>query len=125
MFEEISERFKQCLLTKEFTEDQQREVSRNIKLKQKYKYSPLQVTPNKLRVKYKWLRSEWRRYTDRVMKGSGKEPIEEPEWYKILIPIFSDTLGKVDVATSSSAVINEHGPSLQSSESDGELNDPL
>lgn len=42
------------------------------KHKGKQRDSPLQTTPARLRIKYKWLRSQWRMFTDRVKKGKWK-----------------------------------------------------
>ena len=64
----------------------------------------------KLRVKYKWLKDQWRKLTDRIKVGSGKSPIDEPEWFKILDPVFSETHAKLKIATK--------GADIQSSESD-------
>lgn len=57
----------------------------------------------KLRKKYKWLKQEWRKISDRAKKGSGKGSRKEPEWYKILNVVFSETYTNVaaHVATSS------------------------
>ena len=100
VFEDISKVFQSCLLSNEFIEENDRE-----KRKGKRRDSPLQITPARLRIKYKWLRSQWRMLTDRVKKGSGKAPIKEPEWFTILNPIFSDTMGDMDVATSPGDVL--------------------
>ena len=48
------------------------------------------------------MKDQWRKYTDRIKKGSGKSPIEEPEWYKIINPIFSDTHGNLEIASKAS-----------------------
>lgn len=120
LFTEISEAFQECLLSEEFKLENEQEISRRYKGKRVL--PPLQITPAKLRVKYKWLRSEWRKYTDRVKKGSGKEPINEPKWFNILNPIFADTLGDInDVASSSSDVLNENEQSDDCSSSNDEL----
>ena len=45
----------------------------------------------KLQAKYKWLKEQWRKYTDRAKSGSGKSAIDEPEWFNIMNPILSET----------------------------------
>jgi len=47
------------------------------------------------------------KYTDRIKKGSGKSPIQEPEWYKIIDPIFSDTHGNLKIASKASDVLSD------------------
>ena len=64
----------------------------------------------KLRVKYKWLKDQRRKLTDIIKVGSGKLPIDELEWFKILDPVFSETHTKLKIATK--------GTDIQSSESD-------
>ena len=41
-----------------------------------------------------------------IKKGSGKSAIQEPEWYKIINPIFSDTHGNLEVASKASDVLS-------------------
>ena len=53
----------------------------------------------KLRAKYKWLKEQWRKYTDRAKSGSGKSAIDEPEWFNIMNPILSETHTELKVAT--------------------------
>ncbi|XP_046863208.1 uncharacterized protein LOC124456951 [Xenia sp. Carnegie-2017] len=74
----------------------------------------------RLRVKYKFLRSQWRKFTDRVKKGSGKAPIVEPEWFTIINPIFSDTMGDADVASCSGDVLLSYESENSLSDSDKE-----
>ena len=45
----------------------------------------------KLRAKYKWLKEQWRKYTDRAKSGSGKGAIHKPKWFHIINQIFSKT----------------------------------
>jgi len=103
VFEEIARDLERYLSSEEFNQENEREKSKS---KGKRKDSPLDITPARLRVKYKFLRTQWRKLTDRVKKGSGKAPIEEPEWFTILNPIFSDTMGDMDVASSPSDVLS-------------------
>ena len=102
VFEEISKDFEKLLLSDEFKEENEREKSKS---KGKQKNSPLDISPARLRIKYKFLRKQWRKFTDRVKIGSGKAPIEEPEWFTILNPIFSDTMGDMDAVSSPSDVL--------------------
>ena len=60
--------------------------------------------PARLRVKYQFIRNQWRKFTDRVKKGSGKAPIVEPEWFTILNAVFSDTMGEIDASSCSDDV---------------------
>lgn len=53
-----------------------------VSLNRKKALTHLRIDVEKLRVKFKWIKDQWRKYTDRIKKGSGKSPIEEPEWYK-------------------------------------------
>jgi hypothetical protein len=42
-----------------------------------------------------------------VKKGSGISPIEEPEWYQIINPIFSDTQGCLQPITQASKILSD------------------
>ena len=90
------------------------------KSKGKQKNSPLDISPARLRIKYKFLRKQWRKFTDRVKMGSGKAPIEEPEWFTILNPIFSDTMGDMDAASSPSDVLSPTASSSSDEEGDND-----
>ena len=57
-------------------------------------------------MKFKWIKDQWRKYTDRIKKGSDKSPVEEPEWYKIINPIFSDTHGNLEIASKARDVLS-------------------
>ena len=81
-----------------------RVLAEKSKSKAKQKNSPLEISPARLPIKYKFLRKQWRKFTDRVKMGSRKAPIEEPEWFTILNPIFSHTMGDMDAASSPSDV---------------------
>ena len=74
VFEDILKVFQSCLLSNEFIKENKRE-----KCKGKQRDSPFQTMPARLRIKYKWLRSQWRMFTDQVKKGRGKAPIKEPK----------------------------------------------
>ena len=104
VFEEISKKFNELMLSNEFKEENEREKSKSTS---KRKYTPLDTSPAKLRIKYKFLRTQWRKFTDRVKKGSGKSPKTEPEWFTILNSIFSDTMGSMDTASSPNDVLSE------------------
>jgi hypothetical protein len=69
----------------------------------------------KLRAKYKWMKDKWRHYTDRAKSGSGKAAINEPEWFHIIDPIFSETNTKLKVTTKAN--------DLMSSENEEDSND--
>ena len=104
VFEEISKKFDELMLLNEFKEENEREKSKSTS---KQKYTPLDTSPAKLRIKYKFLRTQWRKCTDHMKKGSGKSPKKEPEWFTILNPIFSNTMGNMDTASSPSEVLSE------------------
>ena len=53
-----------------------------------------------------WMKDQWRKYTDRIKKGSGKSPIQKPEWYKIINPIFSDTHCNLEIVSKVSGVLS-------------------
>ena len=103
VFKEIARVLERYLSSEEFNQENEREKSKS---KGKRKDSPFDITPARLRVKYKFLRTQWQKLTDHVKKGSGKAPIEEPKWFTILNPIFSDTMGDMDVASSPSDVLS-------------------
>ena len=117
VFEEITKDFEKLLLSDEFKEDNEREESKS---KGKQKNSPLDISPARLRIKYKFLRKQWRKFTDRVKMGSGKAPIEEPEWFTILNPIFSDTMGDMDAASSPSDVLSPTASTSSDEEDDND-----
>ena len=78
----------------------------------------MDISPARLRIKYKFLRKQWRKFTDRVKIGSGKGPKEEPEWFTILNPIFSDTMGDMHAASSPSDVLSLTASSSSDEEAD-------
>lgn len=53
---------------------------------------------------------------DRIKKGSGKSPIQEPDWYKIINPIFSDTRGNFEIASKASDVLSGEDSCTESDE---------
>ena len=65
----------------------------------KRKAKEIDTSVVKLRAKYKWLKEQWRKYTDRAKSGSGKSAIDEPEWFNIMNPILSETHTELKVAT--------------------------
>ena len=71
--------------SQEFKEENERE---HRGYKSKRDLPPLRVDVERLRVKFKWMKVQWREYTDRIKKGSCKSPIQEPELYNIINPIF-------------------------------------
>ena len=117
VFAEISKDFEKWLLSDEFKEENEREKSKS---KGKHKNSPLDISPARIRIKYKFLREQWRKFTDRVKMGSGKAPIEEPEWFTILNPISSDTMGDMDRASSPSDVLSHTASPSSDEEGDND-----
>jgi hypothetical protein len=115
LFEEIVDALQMWIL--ELFNKLENEEGISKRYKGKRVLPPLNITVAKLRVKYKWLRSEWRKYTDRVRKGSGKKTINEPKWFSILNPIFADMLGDIsDVASSSSSVFHKQSDDSSSND---------
>lgn len=102
VFEDIKKAFEERISSEEFKEENDREHRQS---KSKKALTHLRIDVEKLRVKFKWIKDQWRKYTDRIKKGSGKSPIEEPEWYKIINPIFSDTHGNLEIASKARDVL--------------------
>ena len=78
----------------------------NIECSKKGKEKAIETSVVKLRAKYKWLKEQWRKFTDRTKSGSGKSAIDEPEWFTIIDPIFSETHTELKVATKAADILN-------------------
>ena len=115
VFEEIKMALEELMSSEEFKEENEREHAGS---KSKKDLTPLKIDVEKLRNKFKWLKDQWRRYTDRIKKGSGKSPIQEPEWYRIINPIFSDTHGNMEVASQASDVLSDDPNDSETSDTD-------
>ena len=89
VFEDIKQRFEDYMSGEEFIRDNNCEKRG---LKSRNKDIPLNISPEKLRVQFKWFKGQWRKLTDRVKTGSGKGPVRELEWYNIINPVFSEIL---------------------------------
>lgn len=76
----------------------------------------IDTSASKLRAKYKWMKDKWRNYTDRAKSGTGKAAKNEPEWFHIIDPIFSETNAKLKLASEAN--------DLLSSESEGDSEGP-
>ena len=48
----------------------------------KGKEKAIETSVVKLRAKYKWLKEQWRKFTDRAKSGSGKLAIDEPDFVR-------------------------------------------
>ena len=83
----------------------------NISCSKKGKEKAIDTSVVKLRAKYKWLKEQWRRFTDRAKSGSGKSAIDEPEWFVIIDPIFSETHTELKVATKAADILVSDGSS--------------
>ena len=88
--------------------------------KSKKELLPLNIEAEKLRIKFKWMKDQWRKYTDRIKKGSSKSPIQEPEWYTIIYPVFSDTNGDLKIASKAMHVLSDNSDSEVSNNEDTE-----
>ena len=62
------------------------------------------------------MKDKWRKYTDRIKKGSGKAAIQEPQWYAIINPIFSDTHGNMELSSKASDVLSDDNSDTGSEE---------
>ena len=78
----------------------------NIPCSKEGKEKAIETSVVKLRAKYKWLKEQWRKVTDRAKSGSGKSAIDEPEWFTIIDPIFSETHTELKVATKAADILN-------------------
>ena len=104
IFEDLKAKLEEHFQSEEFKVENEQEKR---KLKSKYKDVALDISPEKLRTKFKWIKEQWKKFTDRVKTASGKAPINEPEWYHIINPILSDTQGSLVPCTKSSDVLGE------------------
>jgi len=103
VFEDVKKVLEERMSTEEFKEENEREH----RSKSKKDLIPLKIDVEKLRNKFKWMKDQWRKYTDRIKKGSGKASIQEPEWYAIINPIFSDTHGNMELSSKASDVLSD------------------
>ena len=118
VFKDIAKDLETYLQSNEFIEENERGKAKS---KRKGKDTTLEITPSRLRVKYKFIRNQWRKFTDRVKKGTGKAPIVEPDWFTILNPVFSDTMGEMNVSSCSDDIFQpceEHSSSDSDKESE-------
>lgn len=88
IFEEVKAKLEEHFKSEDFKREMEQE---QCKRKSKYKDEALNLSSDKLRAKFKWIKDQWKLLTDRVKKASGKAPIKEPAWYHIINPILSDT----------------------------------
>ena len=73
---------------------------RNIEHFKDKRITKLDTCIEKLRIRYKWLKSEWSAKTTRAKNGSGFDPDDEPNWYKILNPVFTETHQPLNLVSS-------------------------
>ena len=73
------------------------------------KCTKLDTGIDKLRVKYKALKQDWSRITDRIKNGSGIPPGKEPRWFKHLNPVFCETNETIILSSSAAdtSFVNE------------------
>ena len=86
-------------IAKEFEEELQKEVfkNRNAKyLKGKKKEADLKIDIKKLQYKYNNIKQQWRKISDKKKNGSGLKPSNDPEWYKIVNPVLTDSNQGID-----------------------------
>ena len=103
IFEDVKEKLEEYFQSEDFKGEFELETSKS---KSKYKDEPLNLSPEKLRAKFKWIKDQWKRLTDRVKTASGKAPVNEPEWYHIINPILSDTQGELSPCTKASDIVD-------------------
>ena len=113
VFEDIKKVLEERMSTEEFLEENEREHRGS---KSKKDLTPLKIDVEKLRNKFKWMKDQWRKYTDRIKKGSGKAAIQEPQWYAIINPIFSDTHGNMELSSKASDVLSDDNSDTGSEE---------
>ncbi|CAB4023286.1 Hypothetical predicted protein [Paramuricea clavata] len=68
----------------------------------------------KLRNKYKWLKDQWRKITDRAKTGSGQAAKDDPEWYTILDPVFTETHTKLKLASQADDILSSNSSDEES-----------
>ena len=88
-------------------------------------HSPIDTSIAKLRNKYKWLKDQWRKITDRAKTGSGKAAKKDPEWYTILDPVFSETYTKLNLASQANDILSSNSSDEESGECASDLEDKL
>ena len=113
IFEAIKKELDACLQTENILSSSKRG-----------KENAIDTSVIKLRAKYKWLKEQWRKYRDRVKIGSGKAAKDEPEWFHIIDPIFSETHTELKVATKAADILesdksSEGDECTEEDESDG------
>ena len=99
IFENIKKNFDEHLALDVVGEKIKKEIG-----EKKFKDQPqIETTISKLRIKYKWMKNQRKRYNDRIKSSSGKlAPIQKPEWLLILDPVLAETyadlvrLGTID-----------------------------
>ena len=72
VFEDIAKDLETYLQSNEFIEENEREKAKS---KRKGKDTALEITPCRLRIKYKFIRNQWRKFTDRVKKALERRPL--------------------------------------------------
>ena len=108
VFEDISTELEKIMTGEDFMEENRRER----RLSKSHKeLLPLNIEVERLRIKFKWMKDQWRKYTDRVKKGSGKSPIQEPEWYTIINPVFCDINGNLEISSKAVDVLSDDSDS--------------
>ena len=61
--------------------------------------SPIDTSTAKLEGKYKWLKDQCHKTTNRAKTGSGKAAKKDPEWYIILDLVFTETYTNLNLAS--------------------------
>ena len=116
IFEDIKKGFDELLALDEVVEKIKKEIGK------KYKVQPkIDTSVNKLRIKYKWLKDQWKKYNDRIKSGSGKSSIEEPDWFKMLDPVFTETHAELSVATKGNDIDNSDDDDSSGDENESTL----
>ena len=62
-------------------------------------YPKLDTSIGKMRIKLKNLKAEWRKITDRSKTGSGLSPESEPDWYKVINCVLSETNSEINLSS--------------------------
>ena len=60
----------------------------------------MDTSVEKLRKKYANIKNEWRKIDNRIKSGSGLAPEDEPDWYKLVNPFFTESNAELNLTES-------------------------
>ena len=91
-----------------------RRNSKESQRKEKESSNSIDTSIPKLRNRYKWLKDQWRKITDRAKTGSGKAAKHDPKWYTILDPVFCETHTKLKLASQATDIMSSDSSDKES-----------